>query len=35
MAGDWSGGEITWTLASSALIMAVFGPLTMRRYNRT
>jgi ABC-2 type transport system permease protein len=34
MAGDWPGGEIAWTLVWGAAIIAVFGPLTMRLYNR-
>ncbi len=34
MAGTPDGGEITWTLVSSAVLVAVFGTLTMRLYNR-
>ncbi|NJQ06173.1 ABC transporter permease [Streptomyces lonarensis] len=34
MAGHVNTGEITWTLVAGGLIMAVFGTLTMRLYNR-
>jgi ABC-2 type transport system permease protein len=34
MAGAWDMAEITWTLASSAVLVVVFGTLTMRLYNR-
>lgn len=34
MAGTWNGAEITWTLVAGALLIAVFGTLTMRLYNR-
>jgi len=34
MAGDWDAGETMWVLAASAVLVAVFGPLTMRLYNR-
>jgi daunorubicin/doxorubicin transport system permease protein len=34
MAGEWPGGAIAWSLGWGALILAVFGPLTMRLYNR-
>jgi ABC-2 type transport system permease protein len=27
-------GEITWVLVSSAVLVVVFGTLTMRLYNR-
>jgi ABC-2 type transport system permease protein len=34
MDGDWNMGEVTWTLVASAVLVAVFGTLTMRLYNR-
>ncbi|MBA0052250.1 ABC transporter permease [Streptomyces sp. AJS327] len=34
MDGTVNGGEITWTLGSGAVLIAVFGSLTMRLYNR-
>lgn len=34
MEGRWDGGEITWTLVSAGVLLAVFGSLTMRLYNR-
>ncbi|MEV6598360.1 ABC transporter permease [Actinoplanes sp. NPDC051346] len=34
MAGDWDTGETAWVLIASAVLVAVFGPLTMRLYNR-
>jgi len=34
MAGAWHWGSITWTLVASAVLVAVFGTLTMRLYNR-
>ncbi|OJF09836.1 ABC transporter permease [Couchioplanes caeruleus] len=34
MAGDWDSGETLWVLVASAVLVAVFGPLTMRLYNR-
>ncbi|GIE95820.1 ABC transporter permease [Paractinoplanes rishiriensis] len=34
MAGDWNMYEVTWTLLASALLVAIFGSLTMRLYNR-
>ncbi|MGR6913874.1 ABC transporter permease [[Actinomadura] parvosata] len=34
MAGTPDLGEITWVLVSSAVLVAVFGTLTMRLYNR-
>ncbi|MFI5496955.1 ABC transporter permease [Actinoplanes sp. NPDC051859] len=34
MAGDWSSGEILWVLVASGVLVAIFGPLTMRLYNR-
>lgn len=34
MSGTPDAAEITWTLVASAALVAVFGPLTMRLYNR-
>ncbi|WP_320775534.1 ABC transporter permease [Streptomyces sp. CRN 30] len=34
MAGDWPTDEIAWSLGWSALFLLVFGPITMRLYNR-
>ncbi|MEW9527187.1 ABC transporter permease [Microbispora sp. NPDC049125] len=34
MAGSADTGEITWVLVSGAVLIAVFGTLTMRLYNR-
>ena len=34
MEGAWDWSEITWTLVASAVLVAVFGTLTMRLYNR-
>jgi ABC-2 type transport system permease protein len=34
MAGDWPVGEIGWSLGWTAFFVAVFGPVTMRLYNR-
>ncbi|MER7565150.1 ABC transporter permease [Streptomyces sp. NPDC097941] len=34
MAGDWPTDEIAWSLGWAALFVAVFGPITMRLYNR-
>jgi ABC-2 type transport system permease protein len=34
MAGDWDGGELSWTLIFAAIFTVVFGTLTMRLYNR-
>jgi ABC-2 type transport system permease protein len=34
MAGSPDTGEITWVLVSSAVVVAIFGTLTMRLYNR-
>ncbi|WP_431990456.1 ABC transporter permease [Streptomyces albogriseolus] len=34
MAGDWPAADVMWTLGWSALFVAVFGPVTMRLYNR-
>ncbi|MFF2214759.1 ABC transporter permease [Streptomyces antibioticus] len=34
MAGDWPGTEIAWSLGWAGVLILVFGPLTMRLYNR-
>jgi ABC-2 type transport system permease protein len=34
MAGGWPAAEITWSLGWSALFLLLFGPVTMRLYNR-
>ncbi|MCX5332808.1 MULTISPECIES: ABC transporter permease [unclassified Streptomyces] len=34
MAGDWPTDEIAWSLGWAGLFVAVFGPITMRLYNR-
>jgi ABC-2 type transport system permease protein len=34
MAGRWNGGEVGWVLVSSAVLVVVFGTLTMSLYNR-
>ncbi|SES28394.1 ABC transporter [Streptomyces sp. yr375] len=34
MAGDWPGAEIAWSRGWAALFVLVFGPVTMRLYNR-
>jgi ABC-2 type transport system permease protein len=34
MHGNWAGGEIAWTLGWAGAIVAIFGTLTMRLYNR-
>jgi ABC-2 type transport system permease protein len=34
MEGRWDPAEIMWTLVASAVLVAVFGTLTMRFYNR-
>jgi ABC-2 type transport system permease protein len=34
MAGDWPADEIGWSLGWAGLFIAVFGPVTMRLYNR-
>lgn len=34
MAGDWPADEIAWSLGWAGLFVAVFGPVTMRLYNR-
>lgn len=34
MAGDWPVDEVAWSLGWAGLFVAVFGPITMRLYNR-
>ncbi|MEW2114408.1 ABC transporter permease [Streptomyces sp. NPDC005474] len=34
MAGEWPAAEIAWSLGWAGLLMLVFGPVTMRLYNR-
>lgn len=34
MAGNWPAAEIAWTLGWAAVLVVVFGTLTMRLYNR-
>ncbi|MET9441330.1 ABC transporter permease [Streptomyces sp. NPDC006610] len=34
MAGEWPTAEIAWTLGWAGLFILVFGPVTMRLYNR-
>lgn len=34
MAGDWPADEVAWSLGWAGLFVAVFGPITMRLYNR-
>ncbi|MEE1941162.1 ABC transporter permease [Streptomyces sp. TRM 70361] len=34
MEGGWPGADIAWSLGWSAVLLAVFGPVTMRLYNR-
>ncbi|MFI7005878.1 ABC transporter permease [Streptomyces sp. NPDC050145] len=34
MEGDWPADEVLWSLGWAALLVAVFGPVTMRLYNR-
>jgi ABC-2 type transport system permease protein len=34
MAGNWPADEIAWSLGWAGLFVAVFGPITMRLYNR-
>jgi ABC-2 type transport system permease protein len=34
MAGDWPADEIAWSLGWAGLFVLVFGPITMRLYNR-
>jgi ABC-2 type transport system permease protein len=34
MAGDWPAADIAWSLGWTCLFVLVFGPITMRLYNR-
>ncbi|MER7346185.1 ABC transporter permease [Streptomyces aurantiacus] len=34
MEGDWPAADIAWSLGWAGLFVAVFGPVTMRLYNR-
>ncbi|AWT44366.1 MULTISPECIES: ABC transporter permease [Streptomyces] len=34
MAGDWPADEVAWSLGWAGLFVVVFGPVTMRLYNR-
>jgi ABC-2 type transport system permease protein len=34
MAGDWPAAEVAWSLGWSGLFVLIFGPVTMRLYNR-
>jgi len=34
MAGDWPAAEVAWSLGWAGLLVLVFGPITMRLYNR-
>ncbi|NEA62735.1 ABC transporter permease [Streptomyces sp. SID12488] len=34
MAGEWPAAEIAWSLGWAGLLVLVFGPVTMRLYNR-
>ncbi|WP_455358517.1 ABC transporter permease [Streptomyces sp. SYSU K21746] len=34
MAGDWPATELAWSLGWAGLLVLVFGPVTMRLYNR-
>lgn len=34
MAGDWPTAEVAWSLGWAGLFVLVFGPVTMRLYNR-
>ncbi|MFJ4829577.1 ABC transporter permease [Streptomyces sp. NPDC088747] len=34
MAGDWPTAEVAWSLGWAGLLILVFGPITMRLYNR-
>jgi daunorubicin/doxorubicin transport system permease protein len=34
MEGEWMAGEIMWVLGYTAVLIAIFGPLTMRLYTR-
>ncbi|GAA1226256.1 ABC transporter permease [Prauserella halophila] len=34
LSGQWDGSATLWMFVSAGIILAIFGPLTMRRYNR-
>ena len=34
MAGEWPAAEVAWSLGWAGLLMLIFGPVTMRLYNR-
>ncbi|MEV7287799.1 ABC transporter permease [Streptomyces sp. NPDC093252] len=34
MDGDWPGADIAWSLGWAAVLVLIFGPVTMRLYNR-
>src|SRR5690606_19122640 len=34
LGGQWDGSATMWTFVSAGIILAIFGPLTMRIYNR-
>ena len=34
MAGEWPAAEVAWSLGWAGLLVLVFGPVTMRLYNR-
>ncbi|WP_405770640.1 ABC transporter permease [Streptomyces sp. NBC_01538] len=34
MAGEWPAAEIAWSLGWAGLLVLIFGPVTMRLYNR-
>ncbi|KUF15913.1 ABC transporter permease [Streptomyces silvensis] len=34
MEGDWPAADVAWSLGWAGLLVAVFGPVTMRLYNR-
>jgi ABC-2 type transport system permease protein len=34
MSGDSVGDEVVWTFIAAVVIIAIFGPLTMRAYGR-
>ncbi|MFH9858793.1 ABC transporter permease [Streptomyces sp. NPDC017202] len=34
MAGDWPAAEVAWSLGWAGVFLLVFGPVTMRLYNR-
>ncbi|MET8831048.1 ABC transporter permease [Streptomyces sp. NPDC004610] len=34
MGGEWPGADIAWSLGWAAVLVLIFGPVTMRLYNR-